>query len=84
MTQRKLAELIGCKSSFVSHIEHNSRNISLSYLRRIADALEMPAYRFISPDDDKICEGLGMLAELNEENLKAALEYIRYLNSKQK
>lgn len=83
MTQRKLAELIGCKSSFVSHIEHNSRNISISYLKRIADALETPAYRLVSSDDDRTTRALALLEGLDESHLSVALDYLEYLREQQ-
>ena len=79
MTQRKLAEIIGCKSSFVSHIEHNSRRISLDYLGRIAKALDTPTYRFVSNDGDRMAKVLSMLEELDDESFKMANEYLEYL-----
>ncbi|MBI4430321.1 MAG: helix-turn-helix transcriptional regulator [Candidatus Omnitrophica bacterium] len=82
MTQRKLAEIIGCKSSFVSHIEHNSRNVSLNYLSRIAKALETPTYCFVSNEGDKIVKALNLLEGLNNESFGMAIEYLEYLANK--
>lgn len=82
MTQRKLAEIIGCKSSFVSHIEHNSRRISLDYLGRIAKALDTPAYRFVSNDGDRMTKALGMLEGLDDESFRMANEYLEYLTKR--
>ena len=82
MTQRKLAEIIGCKSSFVSHIEHNSRKISLDYLRRIAEALDTPAYRFVSNESDGMAKALSLLEQLDDNSFKTALEYLEFLAGK--
>jgi len=39
LTQRQLAELVGTRQSSISRLESGSRDPSLSFLRRIADAL---------------------------------------------
>ena len=83
MTQRKLAELIGCKSSFVSHIESNSRNLSLAYLQRIAAALKTPAYRLMTSEDDAIAQCVDTLNELSPEHFKMAKDYLEYLVNRQ-
>ncbi len=53
MTQEELADKMGCDTSFIGHIEAPNmyKAISLETLFRVADALEIPAYKFLVPDD---------------------------------
>lgn len=85
MTQKKLADLVGCKSSFVSHIERNSRNMSLTYLGRIATALETHPYRLMTPGgDDQASHCVNLLDGLDTQHLNMAREYLEYLRERQK
>ena len=53
MTQEQLAEKLDCDVSFIGQIEAPNiyKAISLDTLFRIADALEVPAYKFIKFED---------------------------------
>jgi len=83
MTQKKLADKVGCESSFVSHIERNSRNMSLDYLRRIADALDTPAYRLMTGENDRAALYVSILLDLDEEHFEIAAEFLDYLRNRQ-
>ena len=79
MTQKKLAESIGCKSSFVSHIERNSRNLSLAYFQRISEALETPAYRLMAPEGDKAIQLADQIAALSPESFNLVRQFVEFL-----
>ncbi|MCI8403729.1 MAG: helix-turn-helix transcriptional regulator [Clostridia bacterium] len=53
LTQAELAEKLNCDVSFIGQIEVPNiyKAISLDTLFRIADALEMPAYKLLIFDD---------------------------------
>ncbi len=53
LTQAELAEKLNCDVSFIGQIEAPNiyKAISLDTLFRIADALEMPAYKLLIFDD---------------------------------
>ena len=45
MTQKALAQAIGCEPSYISHIERISRSLSIRHLFQIADAMKTtPAF----------------------------------------
>jgi transcriptional regulator with XRE-family HTH domain len=44
ISQRQLAEMVGCHSSYMSLIETNDRAPSISILSKIALALDIPSY----------------------------------------
>lgn len=51
LSQEKLAELAGLHRTYISALEREQRNISIDNIQRIADALEVEAFRlFISPE----------------------------------
>lgn len=53
-TQEELAEELGLSPAFIGHVEAPNINkaISLDTLFDIADALDIPAYRFLHFDQD--------------------------------
>jgi transcriptional regulator with XRE-family HTH domain len=42
LTQKELADLIGCAQSEISRIEHGKRSISVERLQQLACALDVP------------------------------------------
>lgn len=54
MTQEQLAEKLGLSAAFIGHVEAPNINkaISLDTLFDIAEALDVPVYRFLLFDDD--------------------------------
>ena len=42
LTQKELADLIGCAQSEISRIEHGERSISVDRLQQLASALNVP------------------------------------------
>ena len=50
-SQEKFAELCGLHRTYISDIECFQRNISLENVQKIADALDMEAYRLLVPED---------------------------------
>lgn len=53
MTQEELAEKIDCTPAFIGHVEapNISKAVSLDTLFAIADALDVPAYKFLKFED---------------------------------
>ncbi len=53
MTQEQLAEKMGCDVSFIGQIEAPNiyKGISLDTLFRIAEALQVPVYKFLKYED---------------------------------
>lgn len=43
ITQQPLAEMVGCSTSFIGHIERGSRKLSVETLCAICDALHVSA-----------------------------------------
>lgn len=54
LTQEQLAEDVGLTPAFIGHIEapNINKGISLDTLFDIAEALDVPAYKFLISDDD--------------------------------
>ncbi len=82
LTQKELAELIGRKSSVLSLIERNSRNISVKNLQKIAKALGVTTAELVCPDEGDYSECISLLGRLEEEDLKKARDYLEYLTSR--
>ena len=53
LTQEQLAEKIDCTPAFIGHVEapNISKAISMDMLFNIANALDVPAYKFLKFDD---------------------------------
>ncbi len=51
LTVRQLAQKAGFSASFVSQVERSRTNPSLSALKRIAEALDIPLHSFFQPED---------------------------------
>lgn len=56
LTQEQLAELVGLTPAFVGHVEapNIKKAISLDTLFDIAEALEIPAYKFLQFDPSDV------------------------------
>ena len=54
LTQEELADSVGLTSAFIGHVEalNIAKAISLDTLFSIADALDVPAHRFLCFDDE--------------------------------
>lgn len=54
LTQEQLAETIGLTPAFIGHVEapNIDKAISLDTLFDIADALDVPVYRFLTFEED--------------------------------
>lgn len=54
MTQEQLAEAVGLSPVFISHVEAPGidKTVSLGTLFAIAEALDIPAYKFFMFEDD--------------------------------
>ena len=52
-TQEELAEAVGCTPAFIGHVEapNITKAISLDTLFAIAEALDIPAYKFLKFED---------------------------------
>ena len=72
LSQTKLAELSECSVSYLSLIEHNQRDITLSTLQRICHALHVPVgiLLFLGSSHDEFGE---MSKELEAELAKNTL-----------
>ncbi len=47
ISQRHLAEMVGCSESYISHIEHGLRIPALDMAIRIADVMEVPLEQLV-------------------------------------
>lgn len=81
-TQTELAELIGKKTSVVSLIERNSRNISVKNLQKIAKALGVTPAELVCPNEGDYSECVSLLGRLEGDDIKKARDYLEYLNSR--
>ncbi|WP_412526578.1 helix-turn-helix domain-containing protein [Burkholderia lata] len=75
LSQAELAGLAGCSISYLSMLESNQRDPSLSTLRSIAGALRIPTeiLFFLGSDRDELA---GMDKELSGQLARAALEML--------
>jgi len=69
LKQKELADKLGKKVQYLSAIENDKREPSLSFLRQIADALGVPASTLLWENIDTPDEGshVGMLQKLVTE-----------------
>jgi transcriptional regulator with XRE-family HTH domain len=49
LSQERLAELVGLSMPFIAHIETGRKSPSFETLEILAQALKVPAYRFLMP-----------------------------------
>lgn len=54
ISQERLAEISGLHRTYISAIERFHRSIALENIQRIADALDIPAYRLFMEDENEI------------------------------
>lgn len=52
LSQEKLAELSGSHQTYISAIELASSSASVDVIERIADALDVPAWKLLKPEDE--------------------------------
>jgi transcriptional regulator with XRE-family HTH domain len=75
LSQRDLAARAGCSISFLSLLENNERDPSLSTLQNIADGLKMPiSILFFLASDSAELKGFDK--EMSSEMARAALELL--------
>lgn len=53
LSQERLAELAGLHRTYISAVEREQRNISLSNIQAIAQALDVEPYRFLLQGDEQ-------------------------------
>ncbi len=75
LSQAELAGLAGCSISYLSMLESNQRDPSLSTLKSIAEALRIPTeiLFFLGSDREELA---GMDKELSGQLARAALEIL--------
>jgi len=75
LSQASLAQLAGCSISYLSMLESNQRDPSLSTLKSIASALRIPTeiLFFLGSDRDELA---GMDKELSSQLARAAVEIL--------
>ena len=49
ISQEKLAELAGLHRTYISAVERERRNISIDNIEKIAEALDIEAYKLLMP-----------------------------------
>jgi len=77
MTQKQLANAIGCEASYISHIERVSRSISIRHLFKIAEAMETnPATLVSDGSNHKLAECFELLEKLDAQDLDHAREWL--------
>lgn len=82
MTQKDLAQAIGCEPSYISHIERISRSLSIRHLFQIADAMKTTPATLVTDRDGEMAECLKLLQQLSPEGLKQVKDYLLALNQK--
>lgn len=53
LSQEKLAEICGLHRTYISTVERFKRNISIENVQRIANALDIEAYKLFIEETDK-------------------------------
>ncbi|MBQ4157255.1 MAG: helix-turn-helix transcriptional regulator [Clostridia bacterium] len=66
LTQEQLAGLIGVTTSFVGHMEHGSRAVSVETLARLCKALEMDMHYIVFGDFSGYSVNPDLLHDLKE------------------
>jgi len=51
LSQEKFAELSGLHRTYISDLERFQRSIALENIQKIADALDIPAYKLLKEND---------------------------------
>jgi len=85
MTQKDLAQAIGCEASYISHVERVSRNISLPHLFQLADVMKTTPASLVTDQNNsaakELTECLELLQKLPPEVLAQAKEYLLGLSN---
>lgn len=76
MTQKDLADAIGCESSYISHIERVSRSISIRHLFQIANAMKTTPASLVSDGPNQLTECILLLERLDAKGLDHAKEWL--------
>jgi transcriptional regulator with XRE-family HTH domain len=72
-TQEKLAELCNTDPGYIRQIEIGKRFPSISYIERIAEALNVAAYRLFYDENDTSDEALLSLRLAQKDKIKTML-----------
>lgn len=67
ITQEKLAEFCNTDTAYIGQIETKKRFPSVTFIEKIADALEIEPYRLFKDESAKNEEQLSRLAALKDE-----------------
>ena len=96
MTQKQLADAIGCSQSALSNYEQGKRRIYLSHLEKLSEVLEKPLEYFVTglgdntvethpvvnPQDSDLLRLMNQIYSLNENERKQVEDFIQYLRWK--
>lgn len=80
LTQKNLADAIGCEPSYISHIERVSRSISIKHLFQIADAMDTTPATLVTDPNNQLSECIEILEHLDAEKLAQAKEWLKQIN----
>jgi len=76
-TQAKLAELVECGETTISHAEVGNDRISLTLLKKIADVLQVEPYKFLTDRENGVDEiTIEKIVKLLKEANKVELGFI--------
>lgn len=76
MTQKDLANAIGCEPSYISHIERVSRSISIRHLFQIADAMHTTPASLVTDASNQLAECIELLEKLDAEGLRHVRDWL--------
>lgn len=76
MTQKDLAQAIGCEPSYISHIERVSRSISIRHLFQIADAMDTTPASLVTDPNNQLSQCIEILEHLDPERLSQAKNWL--------
>lgn len=88
MTQHELAEALHVSPSFMSRIENGSSSLTLDFVCKIADALQVPRQEvlcdiFTEPDDISISQRIELnIQKFSPEKQTEILDIIEFISSR--
>ena len=81
ITVNKLANMAGVSQSYLRDLELGNKQPTIEYLSYICDALNISLKKFFS-DEKTDSDVVGLIDELNDEQKKALVEFLKSVINK--